>query len=67
MYKHRYLLTNEDKKVLNEIFTSMNIMQMFTKHLDFFNESKRKEVALAACSLWGIEMDPEVFRVDFDF
>jgi hypothetical protein len=46
VYKHRFLLTNEDKKILNEIFQQMNIMKIYTKHLDLYQEMKRKEVAL---------------------
>ena len=67
VYKHRFLLTNDDKKVMNEIFQSMNIMQLYTKFLDFFQEIKRKDIADLACKLWDIQIDPDQFRVDFDF
>ena len=45
----------------------MEIMKLQTKHLDLFQEMKRKEIALQACKLYKIEIDPELFRVDFDF
>lgn len=45
----------------------MNIMKFYTKYLDLFLDMKRKEVANQACKLWAIELDPEVWRVDFDF
>lgn len=67
VYKHRFLLAAEDKKAMNTIFTQMGAVQLYTKHLDLFQEVKRKEVALKTCRLWGIELDPEQFRVDFDF
>jgi hypothetical protein len=45
----------------------MNAVSLYTKHLDLFQEMKRKEVALKACALWDINFDAEAFRVDFDF
>lgn len=59
VYKHRYLLTAKDKTALNTIFTQMNVVQLFTKHLDLFQDVKRKEVALQTCRLFGIELSPD--------
>ena len=67
VYKHRFLLSADDKSALNTIFTTMGAVQLYTKHLDLFQEVKRKEVALKTCQLWDINLDPEHFRVDFDF
>ena len=67
VYKHRFLLSQQDKTALNTVFTQMGAVQLYTRHLDLFQEVKRKEVALQTCRLWGIELDPEKFRVDFDF
>ena len=66
-YKHRFLLQAEDKKALNTIFSQMGAAQLYAKHLDLFQDMKRKEVALKACKLWDIELPEEHFRVDFDF
>ena len=49
VYKHRFLLSMEDKKALNTIFQEINIMQLYNKHLDIFAEMSRKEVALKTC------------------
>ena len=67
VYRHRFLLSAEDKTALNTIFTQMGAVKLFTRHLDLFQEVKRKEVALLTCKLWGIDLPPEQFRVDFDF
>ena len=66
-YKHRFLLSAEDKKALNTIFTQMGAVQLYTKHLDLFQDMKRKEVALKAMKLWDIDLPEEAFRADFDF
>ena len=67
VYKHRFLLSAEDKTALNTIFTQMNAVQLYTKHLDLFQEVKRKEVSLKACKLFNIDLPPDQFRIDFDF
>ena len=67
VYKHRFLLSAEDKTALNTIFTQIGAVQLYTKHLDLFQDIKRKEVALLTSKLWELEFDPEQFRVDFDF
>lgn len=58
VYKHRFLLSAEDKTALNTIFTQMGAVQLYTRHLDLFQDIKRKEVALSTCKLWGIDLDP---------
>ena len=45
----------------------MSAAQLYAKHLDLFQDMKRKEVALKACKLWDIELPADQFRVDFDF
>ena len=36
VYKHRFLLSAEDKRALNTIFTQMGAVQLYTRHLDLF-------------------------------
>ena len=45
----------------------MNAVQLYTKHLDLFQDVKRKEVTLQTCRLLGIDLPPDQFRLDFDF
>jgi len=67
VYKHRFLLSAEDKTALNAVFTQMGAVKLYAKHLDLYLEVKRKEVALSTCKLWGIDLPHDQFRVDFDF
>ena len=46
VYKHRFMLSAQDKTALNTVFTQMGAVKLYTKHLDLFQEMKRKEVAL---------------------
>ena len=36
VYKHRFLLSAEDKTALNGIFTQMGAVKIYTRHLDLF-------------------------------
>jgi hypothetical protein len=45
VYKHRFMLSMEDRKALNTIFSEINVVAMYKKHLDLFAEMPRKEVA----------------------
>ena len=67
VYKHRFLLSADDKTALNTIFTQMGAVKLYTRHLDLYQEVKRKEVSLKTCKLWGIDLPHDTFRVDFDF
>ena len=65
VYKHRYLLSLEDKKALNTIFSEIGAVALYKKHLDLFAEMPRKEVASKTCELIQMKMLDD-FRIDFD-
>jgi hypothetical protein len=66
VFKHRFLLSLEDKKALNTIFQEISAVQLYRKHLDLFQDIPRKEVASKTCELLGIQLPADDFRIDFD-
>ena len=66
VYKHRFMLSMEDRKALNTIFSEINVVAMYKKHLDLFAEMPRKEVAQKTCDLIKMKLPEEEYRVDFD-
>lgn len=66
VYKHRFMLSLEDKKALSQLFDSLEVVAMYRKHLDLFQEMPRKEVAIKTSQLMGIQLPPDEFRIDFD-
>lgn len=65
-FKHRFMLSAEDKKTLNQIFDQLSVVQLYRKHLDLFAEMPRKEVAIKTSQLMGIQLPPDDYRIDFD-
>ena len=66
VYKHRFVLSIEDKKALNTIFSEINVVDLFKKHLDLFADMPRKEVAQKTCDLLKMQLPDEDYRIDFD-
>ena len=60
------MLAMDDRKRLNEIFESLQAVQLYRRHLDIFSDMPRKQVALKTCDLMGIELPPNDYRIDFD-